>query len=94
MNFGEDFTARVDIENKTENIRTLETIITCISLYYNGVPAHRIKVTFVFCSCLFSVLVGFEHMLTQKGFVGESRTYKMKHENCLLEILRHLVIVA
>merc|ERR1712013_599925 len=44
VNFGEGFTARVDIENKTENIRTLETIITCTSLYYNGVPAHRIKV--------------------------------------------------
>ena len=48
VNFGEGFTARVDIENKTENIRTLETIITCTSLYYNGVPAHRIKVVFGF----------------------------------------------
>ena len=63
VNFGEGFTARVDIENKTENIRTLETIITCTSLYYNGVPAHRVKVTFVFCSCLFSVLVGFLFLL-------------------------------
>ena len=75
MNFGEDFTARVDIENKTESIRTLETIITCTSLYYNGVPAHRIKVTFVFCSCLLSVLVGFEHMLAHK------------YKDSLLEIL-------
>ena len=52
VKFGEGFTARLEIENQSENVRTLETIISCGSLYYNGVPAHRIK---VFDICLIFV---------------------------------------
>jgi len=44
VKFGDGFTSRLEVENKSENVRTLETIISCSSLYYNGVPAHRIKV--------------------------------------------------
>ena len=44
VKFGDGFTARLNVENVSENVRTLETIISCSSLYYNGVPAHRIKV--------------------------------------------------
>jgi len=44
VKFGEGFTANLDVENKSDNVRTLETIVSCCSLFYNGVPAHRIKV--------------------------------------------------
>ena len=41
VKFGDSFKARLQLENTSDTGLTLDTLVTCTSLYYNGVPAHR-----------------------------------------------------
>lgn len=44
LGVGENFRVRLDLANMSVSARSLETMVTCTSLYYTGVPAHRLKV--------------------------------------------------
>ncbi|XP_015109544.1 hemocyte protein-glutamine gamma-glutamyltransferase [Diachasma alloeum] len=43
VNIGDPFTIRIDIENKSEERRTVKVVLSAGSVYYNGVKAHQIK---------------------------------------------------